>query len=196
MILHLNYTAREGGEILRRAANEVAQRHLPGAGVRYFDIRHEFPDAWHRFQGSFKREEALKHLGIRISRDMFPFIAGHKELWIKRLDLFFEAPDVEPGKHKVVKFRVERQGKHRDEDQDEQEIHEIICVASEQWPDLYHGVLALQLGPVAQRAEHDLGTFQFPMDTGVISHAFLLCSSVLGHREPRKFGITQDGTSL
>ena len=39
MILHLNYTAREGGEVLRRAANEIAQRHLPGAGIRYFDVQ-------------------------------------------------------------------------------------------------------------------------------------------------------------
>lgn len=176
IILHLNYTAREGGEILRRAANEVAQRHLPGDGVRYFNIRHEFPDAWHRFQGSFKHEEAPKHLGIRFSRDMFPFIPGHRELWIKRLDIFFEAPDAEPSKHKVVKFLIERQDRYRDENQDEREIREITCIASEEWSYLYHGVLDIQLGPLAQRAEHDLGTFQFPMDTGVISHAFLLCS--------------------
>jgi len=37
--MHLNYTAREGGEVLRRAANEVAQKYLPGAGVRFFDIK-------------------------------------------------------------------------------------------------------------------------------------------------------------
>lgn len=47
VILHLNYTAREGGDVLRQAANELAQRHLPGAGLRFFDMRHEFPDTWH-----------------------------------------------------------------------------------------------------------------------------------------------------
>ena len=31
VVIQLNYTAREGGEALRRAANEVAQKHLPGA---------------------------------------------------------------------------------------------------------------------------------------------------------------------
>ena len=171
VILHLNYTAREGGEILRRAANEVAQQHLPGAGVRYFDIRHEFPDAWHRFQGNFKREEAPKHLGLRLSRDMFPFIPSHKKLWVNRLDIFFEVPEAEPGRHKVVKFLVG----HQDGDRDDREVHEIICVASEEWPDFYHGSLDIRLEPLAQRTDHDLGTFKFPPDMGTVSQAFLLC---------------------
>jgi len=91
---------------LRRAANEVAQRHLPGADARYFDIRHEFPDPWYRFQDSFNREKSPKHLGIRLSRDMFPFIPGHRVLWANRLDIFSEAPDAEPSRPKVVKFLV------------------------------------------------------------------------------------------
>ena len=183
LILHLNYTAREGGEILRRAANEIAQRHLPGAGVRYFDIRHEFPDAWHRFQGSFQREEAPKHLGIRLSRDMFPFIPGHRELWINRLDIFFEAPEAEPGQHKVVKFVIGDSTGQRDTDRDDREVHEITCIASEEWPDFYHGVLHIRLGPLAQRTDHDLGTFRFPADTGEVSRAFLLCGYAVKQRQ-------------
>lgn len=182
MILHLNYTAREGGEVLRRAANEIAQQHLPGAGVRYFDIRHEFPDAWHRFQGNFNREEAPKHLGIRLSRDMFPFIPGHKELWVNRLDIFFEAPEVEPGQHKVVKFLVGHRDGQRHQDRDDREVHEITCVASEGWPDLYHGVLDMRLGPLAQRADHDLGAFRFSPEVGEVSRAFLLCGYTVKRR--------------
>ncbi|GHO56150.1 neuraminidase-like domain-containing protein [Ktedonobacter robiniae] len=175
VILHLNYTAREGGEVLRRAANEVAQRHLPGAGVRYFDIRHEFPDAWHRFQGSFNREKAPKHLGIRLSRDMFPFIPGRKALWVNRFDIFFEAPEAEPGRHKVVKFLVGQRAGKIDEDRDDCQVYEITCVASEEWPDFYHGVLDIRLGPLAQRTDHDLGTFRFPTETSMVARAFLLC---------------------
>ena len=51
-VLSLNYTAREGGEPLRRAANASAQRHLPGDGWRFFDVRHEFPDAWQLLRDS------------------------------------------------------------------------------------------------------------------------------------------------
>ncbi|HLG60443.1 MAG TPA: hypothetical protein VKY19_00815 [Ktedonosporobacter sp.] len=175
LVLHLNYTAREGGEVLRRTANEVAQRHLPGGGVRYFDVRHEFPDAWHRFQGSFNREEGPKYLGIRLSRDMFPFIPGHKELWVNRLHIFFELPGAEPGQHKVVKFLVGQRNGQRHEERDDREVHEITCVASDEWPDLFHGVLDIRLGPLAQRADHDPGTFKFPPDLDMVSRAFLLC---------------------
>ncbi|GCE06809.1 neuraminidase-like domain-containing protein [Dictyobacter aurantiacus] len=175
LILHLNYTAREGGEVLRRAANEVARCHLPGSGVRYFDIRHEFPDAWHRFQSSFKQEDAPKHLGIRLSRDMFPFIPGHKELWINRLAIFFEIPEAETGQHKVVEFLVEHRDGPGDGDKDDCDVYAITCVASEEWPHLYHGVLDVRSGPLAQRADRNLGIFSFPTETGVISRAFLLC---------------------
>ena len=46
IILHLNYTSREGGERLRRAGSAAASCKLPGDGLRLFDVRHEFPDAW------------------------------------------------------------------------------------------------------------------------------------------------------
>ena len=39
VVMILNYTSRDGGEDLRIAANETAQRHLPGAGWSFFDIR-------------------------------------------------------------------------------------------------------------------------------------------------------------
>jgi hypothetical protein len=52
----------------------------------------------------------------------------------------------------------------------------MICIASADWPDLYYGVLGdVHLRPVSQNGHHDLGTFRFPSDTGVISRAFLLC---------------------
>lgn len=34
VVMALNYTSRDGGGRLRQAANEVAQRNLPGAGWR------------------------------------------------------------------------------------------------------------------------------------------------------------------
>ena len=48
-IVNLNYTAREGGDSLRHAANETIGRKLPGDGWSFFDVRHEFPDAWSFF---------------------------------------------------------------------------------------------------------------------------------------------------
>ena len=117
---------------------------------------------------------------------MFPFIPGHRELWVNRLDIFFEAPEAEPGRHKVVKFVVGDRARQREKDRDDREVYEITCVASEEWPDLYHGVLDLRMGPLAQRADHNLGTFRFPPDVGEISRAFLLCGYDVKWRQSDK----------
>lgn len=46
LIMHVNYTAREGGPEFRREGNASAQRHVPGDGYRFLDIRHELPEVW------------------------------------------------------------------------------------------------------------------------------------------------------
>src|ERR1700737_1066393 len=51
-VMHLNYTSREGGPELRRLAEERSQSHLPGGGMRYFDVRHEFADLFVKLQQS------------------------------------------------------------------------------------------------------------------------------------------------
>jgi hypothetical protein len=51
--MQLNYLhAREGALMLRAQADEAAQCKLPGAGIRFVDVRHELPDAW----GVFRRD--------------------------------------------------------------------------------------------------------------------------------------------
>ncbi len=52
VILRLHYTSREGGDVLRQAANALAQRPLPGNELRFFDLKHDFPTAWQIFQGN------------------------------------------------------------------------------------------------------------------------------------------------
>ena len=56
VILHLRYTAREGGELLRKEAvahlrERLAEAQTAGS-VRLFSLRHEFPTEWARFQGT------------------------------------------------------------------------------------------------------------------------------------------------
>ena len=41
-VLHLNYTSREGGDMLRHAASAAAAGRLPGDGWSFFDVRHDF----------------------------------------------------------------------------------------------------------------------------------------------------------
>ncbi|KAH6845653.1 insecticidal toxin complex protein [Chaetomium sp. MPI-CAGE-AT-0009] len=46
LVLHINYTAREGGDEFARESSAAAQRFLPGGGWRFFDVRHELPEVW------------------------------------------------------------------------------------------------------------------------------------------------------
>lgn len=46
LVLHINYTAREGGDEFARESSAAAQRFLPGNGWRFFDVRHELPEVW------------------------------------------------------------------------------------------------------------------------------------------------------
>lgn len=46
VVMHISFTSREGGPELRRVRRLAAQEYLPGNGLRFFDIRHEMPEAW------------------------------------------------------------------------------------------------------------------------------------------------------
>lgn len=92
MVLNLNYTSREGGDLLRRAANEAAQCRAR-EGWSLFDVRHEFPDAWQVFRGSPREEDGERPLRLRLTRRMFPYIPCHRELRITHLALLFETPE-------------------------------------------------------------------------------------------------------
>ena len=91
----INYTSRDGGDRLRRAANKVAQRNFPGAGWRFFDVRYGFPELWNMFQRAvfdvFKKEHEHKHdaktcswaeIYLQFNCNMFPFLTGHREISI------------------------------------------------------------------------------------------------------------------
>ena len=53
VIVHVRYTARNGGEPLKVAAMEFVSKILKDAAtlplLRLFSLRHEFPTEWHRF---------------------------------------------------------------------------------------------------------------------------------------------------
>jgi hypothetical protein len=90
-ILRLNFTAREGGAPLRRAANAYAKHYLPGDGWCFFDVRHEFPDAWQLLMDGSKGEGHSRSLKLRLERRMFPFIPGAGDLWINKIAILFDA---------------------------------------------------------------------------------------------------------
>jgi hypothetical protein len=66
VILNLNYMSREGGGMLRQAAMEAARRHLPGEEWCFFDVRHEFPDAWQMLRNSCREKGRDAMLGLKM----------------------------------------------------------------------------------------------------------------------------------
>jgi hypothetical protein len=165
VILHLNYTARDGGEPLREAANHVAQAHLPDDGRRLFDLRHEMPDEWNQLTSGHGRQR----FALRLVKDRFPFVPGDREVFISRLELFIQAPDTGASTHREVQFTVAHQ--HGCAEVDE---HEFMCVASATPPGFFHGAVDVSLGPLRSDGERHVGTFEFEQDLQHPSRAFLV----------------------
>lgn len=175
VILHLNFMAREGGENLRKTANDCAQQNLPGAGVRFFDVKREFPDIWHSFAGATSHVPAAKQLGIRLNRDMFPYLTGNKRIGVKRLEILFEAPGADPSANHIVEFLVGQRIGQIKEEKCDCDVHSIACVADAKWPGLFHGVLEIDFEALSKFGYQDLGVFRFAMDVGEITNTYLFC---------------------
>lgn len=81
VIVHMRYTAREGGETLKNAAKDALVEAIEdgiaeGFGnIRLFDVRREFPDAWARFVASDPNEAGLFTLDLELKREHYPFWA-------------------------------------------------------------------------------------------------------------------------
>jgi peptidoglycan hydrolase-like protein with peptidoglycan-binding domain len=82
VVIHLRYTAREGGVGLRAGALGS----LPTAAARMFSLRHEFPTEWHRFLNPVAGAGGSP---LRLSRmnERFPFRRPGASIRINRVDL-------------------------------------------------------------------------------------------------------------
>jgi hypothetical protein len=174
LILHLNYTSREGGELLREAANNIAQLKLPGGGLQYFDVRRESPNDWHRFIMTVDDNERASELILQLNRKMFPYLYGSKKLYIVKIGIFFEAPGADPSAHRNVELWVDEEGKPVRDENRKCDIHTIHCIATESFPGLFHGVLDIELGPISDDSFLDLGALRFASDIEEISETFII----------------------
>jgi hypothetical protein len=179
VVLHLDYTAREGGEVLRAAAMDDARRRLPGDGLRFFDVRHDFPDAWppawrpgagagaadEREDDADRRHRSLR---LGLTPAMFPFVPGRPVRTVDRVVLMFAAPDAEPGRHHVVRFWWTHDGHER--------ATEFTAVADGAWPGYFCGTVDLRenpLGPLRDGRPSACG-FGFPAAAGETRTVFII----------------------
>ncbi len=175
VVMHLNYTAREGGEQLRAAAGRLAHRKLTGDGLRLFDVQREFPEAWHRVHAHHGDQHAHGDLLLPLRREHFAFDPRHRDLELNRLELFLELhPDSTRADH-VVRF-LARDQIQSEKDGCECDGYDIHCVRSVETSDLYHGVLRLDANPLEVGKHGEvLGALRFGRGFPKVRRAFLLC---------------------
>ncbi len=92
VILHIRYTAREGGNLLRNGAiahiKEVVTEAEAAGSTRMFSVRNEFPTEWAKFK-SIKIEGSTKtaELSLELRVEHYPFWARGYLQEVKRMDI-------------------------------------------------------------------------------------------------------------
>jgi hypothetical protein len=78
LIIHMRYTAREGGDLLRKGAMDNLQSLIAAsttAGTtRLFSIRHEFPNDWEKFRSAtINVQNPFALLSLTLKEEHYPF---------------------------------------------------------------------------------------------------------------------------
>ena len=93
VILHIRYTAREGGGLLRNGAIAHLKEQIDAAqtigSVRLFSIRHEFPTEWAKFKSvNIEGETKTAELTFNLQKEHYPFWSQGRLEAVKQVDLF------------------------------------------------------------------------------------------------------------
>jgi len=103
VVIHIRYTAREGGEILRDAATKKLADALKAMEVergrtglfRAYSGRYEFPDAWQAFAYMLDGQAGNNVLTLPITADRFPAFSNRGSVKVTRiLVALVAAPDI------------------------------------------------------------------------------------------------------
>ena len=91
VILHIRYTARDGGAPLRSAALDHLKEMIDSAqaagSVRLFSVRHEFPTEWARFKNQASEDDQPYELTLKLRPEHYPFWSQGRLKQVKRLEI-------------------------------------------------------------------------------------------------------------
>jgi hypothetical protein len=91
VVLHIRYTAREGGGLLRKAALDDVAASIEAAkaagSVRLFSVRDEFPTEWARFHGQTPAADKRFELVVNLREEHYPFWSRERLERVPRVDL-------------------------------------------------------------------------------------------------------------
>ncbi len=93
IIIKLNYTAREGGELLREKARSAVIAPPQENLARFFSLRHEFPNEWFRFIQPIDQARTSQFLQIELKQERFPFQLRGKKITIDDVTFFLKLKD-------------------------------------------------------------------------------------------------------
>jgi hypothetical protein len=140
VILHIRYTARDGGVPLRDAATthlKTSIANQPGWPVRLFSVREEFPTAWARFQPQ-------SHTGATLTLDLreehYPFWSRGLLGAIKEITLFAAFPVDAEGESTVQSLGVTMH--ENPEALEDDATHDKLEADTGEWKGLLKGPLA------------------------------------------------------
>jgi hypothetical protein len=92
VLLHVRYTAREGGDLLRASAvanlNKAIDEAVAAGSVRLFSIRHEFPSEWAAFKSVTPSAGVAAGLTLNLRSEHYPFWSQGRLEVLKRVELF------------------------------------------------------------------------------------------------------------
>jgi len=87
VILHLRYTARDGGETLKKVASISAE---PRTGIRLFSAKHDFSGEWHRFLHPSEDPPDRQTLQLDLTPERFPLPPEKGEIKVNRAHVFLK----------------------------------------------------------------------------------------------------------
>ncbi len=91
VILHVRYTAREGGRTLATAATDSLTTRIEEAAVagqtQLLSVRHEFPSEWAQFRQAAIPPGGAASLGLRLAPEHYPFWARGRVVALESLVL-------------------------------------------------------------------------------------------------------------
>ena len=96
VVLHMRYTAREGGELLRQhasaelsaAVDQMVQASGGQGMARAFSLRHEFPTEWYQFLNPPPAASGDQSMKLDLSGERFPLVVQGRIKTIDSVELF------------------------------------------------------------------------------------------------------------
>ncbi len=123
VVIHMRYTAREGGAILKNKVVEALQQALEEMALgengkertglfQVFSAKHEFPSEWHQFLYQFQnlskdelpqilksRNELSQILKLDLQQKKFPFLFRDKTILITSIEIYIKLKEEEEIKY-------------------------------------------------------------------------------------------------